>query len=169
MKRQMKCEEMEQNLIAYLDGKASPAERRGIEAHLAGCTECRDQVAEFRLLWGALDELPMVTPSASFDAAVRARVAQESQRTSFWSRLVPTPRMAFAVTALVIVSVWLTSFQPARRQTNVVAQVTGSEAEFRMIKDLPVLEDYDVLMNFDPLSDLPAQPPQQVPVQQPQM
>ena len=73
------------------------------------------------------------------------------------------------MTALVVVSVWLASFQPAQRQTNVVAQVTGSETEFRMIKDLPVLEDYDVLMNFDPLSDLPAQPAQQVPVQQPQM
>ena len=167
MKRQMKCEEMEQNLIAYLDGKASPAERRGIEAHVAGCAECREQVAEFRLLWGVLDELPMVTPSASFDAAVRARVAQESQRASFWSWLVPTPRMAFAVTALVIVSVWL-AFIPARAAADERGG-GGSEAEFRMIKDLPVLEDYDVLMNFDPLSDLPAQPPQQVPVQQPQM
>jgi anti-sigma factor RsiW len=169
MRSEMKCEQMEQSLIAYLDGKASPFERRGIEAHLAGCGECREQVAEFRLLWGVLDELPVATPSASFDAAVRARVAQESHRANFWSWLVPTPRMAFAVTALVVVSVWLASFQPARRQTNVVAQVTGSEAEFRMIKDLPVLEDYDVLMNFDPLSDLPAQPAQQVPVQQPQM
>jgi len=27
-----------------------------------------------------------------------------------------------------------------------------------MIKDLPVLEDYDVLANFEALSELPAQP-----------
>ena len=33
----------------------------------------------------------------------------------------------------------------------------SSEAEFRMIQDLPVLENYDVLVSFDVLSQLPAQ------------
>ena len=165
----MKCERMEQRLIAYLDSKASPAERREIEAHLTGCQACQEQVAEFRALWGVLDELPLVAPSPSFDAAVRARVALEPRHASLWSWLAPTPRMAFAVTALVAFSVWLTSFQPARQQTNVVAQVTGSEAEFRVIRDLPVLEDYDVLSNFDALSDLPTQPATRAPAQPPQM
>jgi hypothetical protein len=35
--------------------------------------------------------------------------------------------------------------------------VQNTEAEFGMIKDLPVLEDYDVLTSFDALSELPAQ------------
>jgi hypothetical protein len=34
----------------------------------------------------------------------------------------------------------------------------SSEADFRMINDLPELENYDVLTNFDALSDLPATP-----------
>lgn len=163
----MKCEQMEKTMVAYLDSKASPAERREIETHLVECAACREQVAEFRLLWGVLDELPVVAPSASFDAAVRARVAQEPRRADLWAWLVPAPRMAFAVTALVAVSVWLTSFQPTRRPTNVVVQASSSEAEFRMIRDLPALEDYDVLANFDPLSDLPVQSAPQVPAQRP--
>jgi hypothetical protein len=32
------------------------------------------------------------------------------------------------------------------------------EADFSMIRDLPVLENYDVLSKFDALSELPAPP-----------
>ena len=72
----------------------------------------------------------------------------------------PSPRMAFAATALLIASVWLSSFQPARMPA--VHSPAGlsnqnAEAEFGMIKDLPVLEDYDVLTSFDALSELPVQ------------
>lgn len=166
----MNCKQMEQRWVVYLDMKATSAERREIEAHLAGCDACREQVAEFRALWGVLDELPVVMPSPSFDAAVRARVAQEAQRASFWSWLVPAPKVAFAVTALVAFSIWLTMLQPGRPQISVVAQATTrSDAEFRMIRDLPVLEDYDVLSNFDALSDLPTEPPARAPAQRPQM
>jgi hypothetical protein len=34
----------------------------------------------------------------------------------------------------------------------------SEEADFRMIRDLPVLENYDVLSKFDALSELPASP-----------
>ncbi|MGH9593568.1 MAG: hypothetical protein ACRD5L_10785, partial [Bryobacteraceae bacterium] len=33
-----------------------------------------------------------------------------------------------------------------------------ADADFRMIRDLPVLENYDVLSKFDALSELPEQP-----------
>jgi hypothetical protein len=41
--------------------------------------------------------------------------------------------------------------------TAAVAQAS-SESDFRMINDLPELENYDVLSNFDALSALPATP-----------
>ena len=167
----MNCKQLEDQVIVYLDGKAAPAERRVVEAHLGECNGCRQRVAEFRQLWGVLEELPTVMPSASFDAAVRARVAAEPRRESFWSWLAPTPRMAFAVTALVVASVWLTSFQPPRqqRQIKASASVTNGDTDFGAIKELPALEDYDVLANFDPLSELSTAPSQPVPVQRPQM
>ena len=72
----MNCQHMEKNLIAYLDGKASPSERRKVEAHLAECGECRERAEQFRLLWGVLDEWQAPPPSAGFDAAcARARGA----------------------------------------------------------------------------------------------
>jgi anti-sigma factor RsiW len=150
---------MEKNLIAYLDGKAGVSERRAVEAHLAVCGACRERAEEFRALFGVLDEWPAPLPSPGFDAAVRARVAQEPARTGFWAWLLPSlpsPRAAFALTVVVLLSVWLSSMRPGRPPQVVVAQ--SGEAEFKMIEDLPVLEDYDVLSNFDALSDLPASP-----------
>ncbi len=152
----MNCQRIEKNLIAYLDGKAAAAERHKVEAHLAECGECRERAEQFRLLSGVLDEWQAPPPSPGFDAAVRARVAQEPTRSGFWAWLLPSPRAAFALTALVVLSVWLSSISPSRAPQAVAAQ--GAEADFKMIEDLPVLEDYDVLSNFDALSYLPAQP-----------
>jgi anti-sigma factor RsiW len=155
----MNCTSLENSLITYLDGKASPAERRGVEAHLAECVACRERAEQFRMLFGVLDEWQAPPPSPNFDAAVRARVAQVPARGSFWVWLLPSPRAAFALTAVVLLSLWLSSVRPSRPSQAVVAQVqTSGETDFKMIEDLPVLEDYDVISNFDALSDLPASP-----------
>jgi hypothetical protein len=85
-------------------------------------------------------------------------VEQEPRRAGFWNWIVPSPRMAFAATALLIASIWLSSFQPPRMPAvHPGAANQSAEAEFGMIKDLPVLEDYDVLTSFDALSELPVQ------------
>ena len=159
----MNCEKLENKWIAYLDGKASAAERREVEAHIAACGACAQRAAEYRALWGVLDDLPPISPSASYDAAVRARVAAEAPARSSWRWLVPSPRLAFAVSCLLVLSVWFAS-RPAQVEPLPVAAVTAettqasSEADFRMINDLPELENYDVLTNFDALSDLPTTP-----------
>ena len=155
----MNCENAEKKLVAYLDGKLGIAERRQFEAHLAICPVCRERAAGFRSVWNVLDELPALSPSPAFDNRVRARAQQEPVRAGLWSWIVPSPRLAFAVTALLVASIWLSSFQPARLTVTRVpagAAVQNTEAEFGMIKDLPVLEDYDVLTSFDALSELPV-------------
>jgi len=155
----MNCKSMEKSLIAYLDGKASVAERRKVEAHLAQCAACRERAEQFRLLFGVLDEWQAPPPSPSFDAAVRARVAQLPARGSFWAWLMPSPRAALALTVVVLLSVWLSSVRPSRPSQAAMAQVQSSgETDFKMIEDLPAIENYDVLSNFDALSDLPASP-----------
>lgn len=158
----MSCEKIEKKWIAYFDGKSSAAERRDVEAHLAACAACSQRAAEYRALWGVLDELPPITPSVTFDAAVRARVAAEVPARSAWRAwFVPTPRLAFAVSCLVILSVWSSS-RPVDVDPNAAASSAAavaqapSESDFRMINDLPELENYDVLTNFDALKDLPA-------------
>lgn len=149
------CKKMENKLVEYLDGRARPAERRAMEEHLTACADCRVRADEFRMVWDAMDDVPVLSPSSSFDAALRARIAAEPARVSFWSWL-PSPRLAFAVTVLVAMSVWLSSMPHSVAPILAPATQVTADADFGMIKDLPVLENYDVLSKFDALSELPV-------------
>jgi len=154
----MNCTRTEKKLVAYLDGKLHAGERREFEAHLASCSLCGERAEGFRAMWDVLEELPPIMPSPGFDSLVRARVQQEASRGGFWSWILPSPRMAFAAAALLIASIWLSSFQPGRVSTpGQMVAVQTSEADFGAIKNLPVLEDYDVVTSFDALSELPVQ------------
>jgi anti-sigma factor RsiW len=154
------CAATESQFVEYLDGRARPAERRAVEEHLAGCAACQTRATEFRALWGALDELPEIVPSREFDASLRARIAAEPVRRGFWDWM-PSPRFAFAITALVIFSVWLSSaprMVKAPVELNQSAAVTkiSTEKDFGMIQNLPELENFDVISKFDALSELPV-------------
>jgi anti-sigma factor RsiW len=155
MKHETKCERIAESLIPYLDGRATSAERREVEAHAATCVECKNRIAEFRRVSIALDELPVMEPSAAFDARVRRRIADEP-RVRWFGWLVPTPRLAFSLAFLVVLSVWTVRFEPSVAVSQATANAAQSEQDFRLIKDLDVLENYDVVKNFDALSELPV-------------
>ncbi|MFZ0820399.1 MAG: zf-HC2 domain-containing protein [Candidatus Acidiferrales bacterium] len=139
----MSCERIEKRLVSYLDGRAKESDRRAVEAHLVDCSACRARVEGFQGVWNILGELPDHEPSGAFDARLRARLATEPVHQGFWAGVLPSPRFALAVTVLAVFCVWLSS-----RPVPPPAQV-GTEAEFRMIQDLPVLENFDVLSGFD--------------------
>lgn len=156
------CAALENKLVEYLDGRAQPAERHAVEEHLSVCASCRLRAEEFRALWSELDELPAIAPSPAFDAALRARIAAEPARRGFWDWM-PSPRLAFAVTALIVMSVWLSSRHSVTTNLSVGNQAMQSsnnmpESDFGMIRDLPVLENFDVVSKFDALSELPVSP-----------
>lgn len=164
----MNCEQISNQLIAYLDGRANAAERRNVEGHLAACAACRLRAEEFRRLWDVLEEAPVLEPSLGFDARLRQRIAAEPRPRQWgWPALagwlMPSPRLAFAVTLLTLMSVWVSSRPPANNDQLAVAP--QSEQEFQMIKDLRVLEDLDVVSSLDALSELPPTPPAHAPAQ----
>jgi anti-sigma factor RsiW len=157
------CAAIENKLVEYLDGRARSSERHVVEEHLSGCAPCRLRAEEFRALSIALDDLPAISLSPEFDAALRARIALEPARRGFWDWL-PSPRLAFAVTALVAVSVWMSSKPRVTTTATVAGQASqviqantaSAELDFGMIRDLPELENYDVISKFDALSELPG-------------
>ena len=58
----------------------------------------------------------------------------------------------FAASMLLLVIVWIGS----RQGPDVTPSATNGQAEpIQMESDLPVLENYDVLSNFEALTDLP--------------
>lgn len=143
----MSCGKMETRILAYVDGRLKESEGAEVEKHLEGCAACRVRVNEFRAVNDLLDELPMIEPSGAFNARVHALVAAEPEkRRSWFAWLVPSPRIAFVASMLLLATVWLGSSprpEPAISAT-----------------DLPVVEnaDYDVISSFAPLSDLSQTP-----------
>jgi anti-sigma factor RsiW len=147
----MSCERMESKILGYVDGRLKPSEAHEVETHLEGCATCRLRVNEFRAVSGLLDELPMIEPSGAFDARVRARVAAEPVKQSWWAWLAPSPRVAFAASMLLLATVWIGT----RPRPTAVPDAANSPAPEAIAQDMPVLENYDVLANFEALTDLP--------------
>ncbi|MGD1212206.1 MAG: zf-HC2 domain-containing protein [Candidatus Acidiferrales bacterium] len=155
----MKCEDVSKELIAYLDDRASSAERRKVEEHLGGCAACQTRVDEFRKIWTVMDEVPAIEPSFGFDARVRQRVAAEPRRRWF-SGFVPAPRLVFAAALLIALSVWVAKL-PLSNPGAPPTVATIQQEDFNAIKNLGVLENYDVVTKMDALSELaPATAPQ---------
>lgn len=155
----MNCERMETRMVAFLDGRLGTAERREVEAHLAECAACRTRAEEFRALWGVLDAAPALEPSAAFDARLRQNIAAEPR--AWWlGWLVPSPRMAVAAALLVILSISILSLAPPPETETAQVVQNPSEEEFKIINNLQLLEDYDVLANFEVLSELSKAPAQ---------
>ncbi|MGC2330342.1 MAG: zf-HC2 domain-containing protein [Candidatus Acidiferrales bacterium] len=153
----MKCEDVSKELIAYLDGRASSAERQKVEGHLEGCSACRNHAAEMRKVSTLLGELPAIEPSFGFDARVRQRVAAEPRR-NWFERFVPAPRPAFAVALLIALTVLVAKLPSNRTPAPSIATASAQEQEedFNAIQNLGVLENYDVLTKFDALAETPA-------------
>src|SRR5467141_999397 len=105
----MSCSRMEKKMMPYVDGRLKASEQREVETHLAACAACRVRVSEFRAVSGLLDELPQIEPSGAFDARVRARVAAEPVKQSWWAVFAPSPRAAFAASMLLLATIWVGS------------------------------------------------------------
>jgi anti-sigma factor RsiW len=143
----MSCGRMEGRILEYVDGRLNEGERLEVQKHLESCAVCRLRVHEFSAVSSLLDELPMIEPSPAFDARVHALVAAEPAKKSWWAWTLPSPRVAFAASMLLVATVWLSSHQPGMNVANNPVQLDSP--------DLPVLENYDVLSNFEPLTELP--------------
>jgi anti-sigma factor RsiW len=138
----MSCNRMESKILGYVDERLKESERLEVEKHLTGCATCRMRVHEFRAVSGFLDELPIIEPSPAFDLRVHARVAAEPVKQSWWAWFTPSPRVAFAASMLLLAMFWIGTRQ--NQQQPQIAQ-----------DDIPVLENYDVISNFEPLTELP--------------
>src|SRR5271163_146357 len=144
----MNCARMESRIVPYVDGRLKENERLEMEKHLAACGACQLRVNQFRAVSGFLDELPEIEPSAAFDVRVRARVAAEPAKQSWWAWFAPSPRFALAASLLLMATVWigLRPYEPPA--------ITEAD-EAQIDQNMPVLENYDVLSDFGALTELP--------------
>jgi anti-sigma factor RsiW len=150
----MSCSRMESKILAYVDGRLKESERLEMEKHLSACGACQLRVNEFRAVTSLLEEVPQIEPSAAFDVRVRARVAAEPVKQGWWAWFTPSPRVAFAASLLLLATVWV-----GYESKTQLPFENPKEADAQMIQEMQVLDDQDVISNFDPLKDLPQPVP----------
>jgi anti-sigma factor RsiW len=138
---------MEKKILGYVDGRLKEGERLEMEKHLSTCAACQLRVNEFRAVHVLLDELPMIEPSAAFDVRVHARVAAEPAKQSWWASFAPAPRVALAASMLLLATVWVGS-------RTADSPLSAGDID-KINQNMSVLENYDVISDFAPLSDLP--------------
>jgi anti-sigma factor RsiW len=138
---------MEKKIMGYVDGRLKEGERLEMEKHLSTCAACRVRVNEFRAVNVLLDELPMIEPSAAFDIRMQARVAAEPAKQNWWVWFAPSPRVALAASMLLLAAVWIGSRKPD-------SSLSAADIE-KINQNMQVLENYDVISDFAPLSELP--------------
>lgn len=58
----MTCHNYKDLMMGYLDNELSDEQKHQFEEHLAGCSECTDELKEFRKLKAITDEVTLVEP-----------------------------------------------------------------------------------------------------------
>lgn len=103
-----------ESLEEFLAGTLEPADRKTVEAHLAGCAACREEVTEFQEIssfFGSLRAEDPIAPSPGFYARVLQNV--ESQKRQSFGGLLDLAfarRMAFAsLLTLTVIAGYLVS------------------------------------------------------------
>jgi len=148
----MSCAKTLSEILPYIDGRLQAKGRSEIEKHLATCACCRLRMEQFRTVAVLLDQLPVVEPSLAFDARVRALAAGAAVKQGWWPLLKVSTRVALAASALLVVALWLCFYE--RPRAPALPWSDPQIADEQMLQDLPVLEDHDVLSNFEPLREL---------------
>jgi hypothetical protein len=98
---------------------------KGAEAHLSGCSDCRQYADSTFMLMGMLASQPRVEAPADFDFRLRARIARARDENrgwraalaEFWSRSFSWKEAAAAVAVLVAVASSTTLYVSRDRET----------------------------------------------------
>lgn len=78
----MSCEKGKVLLAGWMDNQLTEAGRAEMEAHLAGCAECRRQLETNRELWVSMEEIPVPRPSDKMQVRFDAMLETYKQETA---------------------------------------------------------------------------------------
>jgi anti-sigma factor ChrR (cupin superfamily) len=160
----MKCREVNELLVAYLDGEVTPSEQTLIQAHLAGCDVCRKELAALSATQSRVSRSLQVraaqaAPSPQAWSRLQARLAKEARPSPSWlptwlQRLAPgvgrinqifeggvTMKKGFALTAIaaLVIALSVMAFVPSvRAQAGEILSVWFSVRDGRAVISGPV-------------------------------
>lgn len=99
----MTCQEVDQQLDAFLDGGLADAERVAIDAHIEQCSACRDTLDAMRQLLTESHALPKaIPPSRDLWAEIAPRLASRVQPPHGWRARLRSPAGLAAAAVLLL-------------------------------------------------------------------
>lgn len=146
----MDCGKVSEQLGFYIDGALNEQQLEQIETHLAGCAECRAELASLKMLIGAAGQIEDIDPPSSLRARIAAATTNKPEaevRAPILARLreILSPRAlklasgfagaaAVAVMAFVVLTHPGTPITPTASRTN---HPTPTAAATRPIPSAP--------------------------------
>lgn len=86
----MNCQEVRENLSAYLDGELDKQYTNNVAAHLMGCGNCRREWEQLKMINALWQELPEVEPPPEFLQGLNKKLAattvDDTQKQTIWAR-----------------------------------------------------------------------------------
>ena len=162
----MKDAHVEELLIAHCRGELEEAERARVEAHLEGCTACRESLAAFA---GLMRELQRSAPPAppvhwgAYRAELREKLERRTARGSSAGTWTWRPAPALVAAGLLAALVYAGLPGGARGpaggdqqafENAILASRLDMIARLDVMQRLDVLEDFDVINRLDGLSTI---------------
>jgi anti-sigma factor RsiW len=84
----MNCLQAEENFSAHFEDALDYETLQRFESHIAECTTCQHEYAQFQDSVTASQRLPQIEPSPYFETTLQQRLSEEQRETfSFWQRL----------------------------------------------------------------------------------
>jgi anti-sigma factor RsiW len=146
----MNCQDIKEELVAYLDDELDPDTRAEIEAHLESCAACRAEREAYTATLQAVGKL--AAPGLTPDFKRRFfRDFDDAQRRPPWIlRPLTLAGAGLAAGALVLVLL-LVPGQPARQAKvdAVIASHLELFEDYEAISNLDVLEDFEFIQAMD--------------------
>ena len=125
----MTCQEIRENLVTYLQQKLSNEKSASIKQHLRECRNCANELENLRHVDSALEQLPPIEPSLSFDARLFARLdeldARSGKNRFNWGRIRLVDRYGWSLVVLLIatVGIWIGIRHQQYRELNTLQKV----------------------------------------------
>ena len=109
----MQCNDIREFLSAHLDGVLEPSDHDLVDAHLASCTVCAQELEDLQMVVELLHDLPEISPPPGFRPELRKRIealappqpVKRSGLLGYLTRKGVARMLAVAATVLIIAGV----------------------------------------------------------------
>jgi len=123
------CPDIRWELSAYLDGELTPPQRAEVEAHLASCPGCRQELSELKTLGLGVAALAKLQHAPRFLYAVRSKIPRGAKPEPMtWQDYIFRPywfKIPLEVAALIVICLMMRGERPVP---------TGKDTRLTMIK-----------------------------------